>query len=73
MRFFENEKIWKKLVIAILTITILQFGFSKSVRGADNDDNDDYGGILLSPVVGLLVSLGDRCNEYNTFFYNGTR
>lgn len=73
MKFFENEKIWKKLVIAILTITILQFGFSKSVKADNDSGSDSLGATLVSPVIGLFVSLGDRYNEYNTFFNNGPR
>lgn len=56
MKFFENKKIWKKIVIMLLMVLIFQFGFATPVQ-ADDEGNGD---ILLSPVVSLIVALADR-------------
>ena len=59
MKFFENKKICKKIVIMILMVLLFQFGFATPVRAADDSD-EGVGGILLSPIVSLFVALGDR-------------
>ncbi len=56
MKFFENKKIWKKIVIMLLMVLLFQFGFATPVKA----DDTDYGGILLSPIMQLIVALGDR-------------
>ncbi len=56
MKFFESKKIWKKIVIILLMVLLFQFGFATPVRA----DDTDYGGILLSPIMSLVVALGDR-------------
>ncbi len=56
MKFFENKKIWKKIVIMLLMVLLFQFGFATPVQA----DDTDYGGILLSPIMSLIVALGDR-------------
>ena len=37
-------------------VLLFQFGFATPVRA----DDTDYGGILLSPIMSLVVALGDR-------------
>lgn len=59
MKFFENKKICKKIVIMILMVLLFQFGFATPVRAAEDND-EGVGGILLSPIVSLFVALGDR-------------
>lgn len=59
MKFFENKKIWKKIVIMLLIVLLFQFGFAVPVK-ADDEGNGD---ILLSPVVALIVAIADR-NKY---------
>lgn len=59
MKFFENKKICKKIVIMILMVLLFQFGFATPVRATDDND-EGVGGILLSPIVSLFVALGDR-------------
>lgn len=56
MKFFENKKILKKIAIMLLMVLLFQFGFATPVK-ADDEGN---GGILLSPIVALIVALGDR-------------
>lgn len=62
MKFFENKKIWKKVVIMLLLIIFFQFGFATPVHA----DDEDYGGILLSPIMQLIVALGDRFCQPNS-------
>ena len=45
MKFFENKKIWKKVVIMLLLIIFFQFGFATPVKAGD----DGNGGILTGP------------------------
>lgn len=56
MKFFENKKIWKKIVIMLLMVLLFQFGFATPVKAADEGN----GGILISPIVALIVALADR-------------
>ncbi len=63
MKFFENKKIWKKIVIMLLLVLLFQFGLATPVQATDDEG---FGGILLSPIVSLIVALGDRSNEYIT-------
>ena len=56
MKFFENKKIWKKIVIMLLMVLLFQFGFATPVQA----DDEEYGGILLGPIMSLVVALGDR-------------
>ena len=63
MKFFENKKIWKKIVIMLLFIMFFQFALTTTpVMAVEDEDEGDtsYGGILLSPIMSLLVGLGDR-------------
>ncbi len=62
MKFFENKKIWKKIVIMLLFIMFFQFALMVPVKAAPEEEDGDtsYGGILLSPIMSLLVGIGDR-------------
>ena len=40
----------------LLMVLLFQFGFATPVQA----DDTDYGGILLSPIMSLVVALGDR-------------
>lgn len=63
MKFFENKKIWKKIVIMLLFVMFFQFALMATpVMAAEEEDNEDtsFGGILVSPIMSLLVGLGDR-------------
>ena len=55
MKFFENKKIWKKIVIMLLVIMFFQFAFITPVKASA----EEVGGTLLSPVMSLVVGLGD--------------
>lgn len=59
MKFFENKKICKKIVIMILMVLLFQFGFATPVRAAEDND-EGFGGILLGPIMKLVVAIGDR-------------
>lgn len=82
MKFFENKKIWKKIVIMLLVIMFFQFALMVipvQAAPADNADTEEeaddtsFGGILLSPIISLLVGLGDRNNGIYTQYSYGTR
>ena len=60
MKIFTNQKIWKKLVIALLIVLLFQFVNSSPVRAENEKDNGGIGGKLLEPIVDLLVWSGDR-------------
>ena len=62
MKIFENKKVLKKIAIMLLMILFFQFGLATPVQAADDDDG--VGGVLLSPIVSLIVALGDR-SKYN--------
>ena len=55
MKFFTNKKIWEKIILALLFVMLFQFAVMKPVEA----DVVEFGGKLLSPVMSLLVSLGD--------------
>lgn len=55
MKFFTNKSIWSKIVIVLVMIILLQFCLSRPVHAED----DGLGGKLLSPIVSLVLALGD--------------
>ncbi len=59
MKFFENKKIWKKIVIILLIIMLFQFALTTPVVKAEDND-EGVGGILLGPIMKLIVAIGDR-------------
>lgn len=63
MKIFTSQRIWKKLVIMLVSILLFQFSMPKQVHA---DDDMPIGGKLLEPVLDLVVFLGDRSNEYFT-------
>lgn len=69
MKIFTSQKVWKKLVIMLVTIILFQFSMPKQVHA---DDDMPLGGKLLEPVLDLVVFLGDRSNEYFTQFNHVT-
>lgn len=71
MKFFENKKTWKRIVIMLLMVLVFQFGFATPVRA--EEENNDFGGPLLSPIISLIVGLGDRNCRHYTWSHYGTR
>lgn len=55
MKIFTNNNIWKKLVIALLIILSFQVIVMKPVQA----DVVEFGGKLISPIMSLLVTIGD--------------
>lgn len=55
MKFFTNQRIWKKIVIALLVVLLFNALIVKPVQA----DALEFGGKLMSPILSLLVSLGD--------------
>ena len=55
MKFLRNIKeIGRKILIAISIVVLFQFGSAKPVQASD-----DWGGVLLDPIISLITSLGD--------------
>lgn len=59
MRIFTSKSIWKKVVIALLIVLLFQVVVMKPVHA----DVVEFGGKLMSPILSLLVSLGDGIND----------
>lgn len=55
MKIFANKKIWKKIVIIFLIISVFSFTTPEPVSA-------DIGGTLMSPIISLLVGLADGFN-----------
>lgn len=67
MKIFENKSVFKKLIIVLLIIMIFSFCMPKNVKASD----DGIGGKLLSPVIDLLIGLGDGAlNVIHTVVYH---
>ena len=60
MKFFTNKSIWSKIIIVLIFVLIFEFIITKPSLGAEVTDNIvEGGGKLLTPVLSLVVSLGD--------------
>lgn len=60
MKFFTNKSIWTKIIIVLIFIILFEFIVAKPSLGADVVE---FGGKLISPVLSLVVSLGDGILE----------
>lgn len=60
MKFFTNKSIWSKIILVLIFILLFQFALAKPIEAADaSADVVEFGGKLLSPVVSLVVTVGD--------------
>ncbi len=59
MKIFTNKNIGKKLIIALLIVLAFQMIATKPVHA----DVVQFGGKLMSPIMSLIVSLGDGLND----------
>lgn len=55
MKFFTNKSIWTKIIIVLIFVILFEFCVSRPVQAED----DGIGGKLLSPIVSLVLALGD--------------
>ena len=55
IKFFTNKKIWEKVLLALIFVILFQFAVMEPVQA----DVVEFGGKLISPILSLLVSLGD--------------
>lgn len=55
MKFFTNKKIWEKVILALLFVMLFQFAVMQPVQA----DVVEFAGKLTSPILSLLVTLGD--------------
>lgn len=56
MKIFTNKSIWKKIVIALLIVLLFQTVVMQPVHAGDGVE---FAGKLMSPILSLLVGLGD--------------
>ena len=73
MKLFENKEIFKKIIIAFLTVFLLQYivpvnftfaepiddEFASETEDVENTEDSDWGGLLFTPIQNLLLALGD--------------
>ena len=60
MKFFTNKSIWSKIIIVLIFVLLFEFVVAKPTLGADEVAKGlEFGGKLLSPVLSLVVTLGD--------------
>ncbi len=60
MKFFTNKSIWSKIIIVLIFVLVFEFIITKPTLGSEVTDNIvEGGGKLLTPVLSLVVSLGD--------------
>ena len=57
MKFFTKKSIWTKIVIVLIFVMLIEFAIPKDSLG--EFDGLEFGGKLVSPIMSLLVSLGD--------------
>lgn len=58
MKFFTNKSIWTKIIIVLIFVILFEFVVTKPSLGATSDILE-WGGKLLSPVLSLVVTVGD--------------
>ena len=58
MKFFTNKKIWSKIVIVLIFVLVFQFIVTKP-SVAEDSWPIEFGGKLLSPIMSLVVTIGD--------------
>ena len=63
MEIFTNQKICKKIIMALVIVILFQFSVPKQVQA---DEDVTLGGKLLQPVLDLVIFLGDRSNKFIT-------
>ena len=61
MKFFTNKSIWTKIIIVLIFILVFEFVVSKPSLG--KMDMVEFGGKLVSPIVSLVIALGDGVIE----------
>lgn len=60
MKFFTNKSIWTKIIIVLIFVILFEFVVTKPSLGAEVTDSVvEGGGKLLTPVVSLVVTIGD--------------
>lgn len=60
MKLFTNKKVWSKIIVILIFLLLFQFvSVNYTFAGDDDDVVLEVGGKLLSPILSLLVGLGD--------------
>lgn len=59
MKLFTNKKVWSKIIVILIFLLLFQFVSVNYTFATDDDVVLEVGGKLLSPILSLLVGLGD--------------
>lgn len=63
MNIFKNKFLIKLIATLCLFLALISFGAPTTVHADPGDDDDGWGGVLITPVVKLLTALGDGVME----------
>ena len=65
MKFFTNKSIWTKIIIVLIFVLLFEFVVAKPTLADGEGVNTgiEFGGKLLSPILSLVVTLGDAAME----------
>ena len=60
MKFFTNKSIWSKIIIVLIFVLVFEFIVAKPTLADDYvAEGIEFGGKLLSPILSLIVTIGD--------------
>lgn len=59
MKLFTNKKVWSKIIVILIFLLLFQFVSVNYTFATGDDVVLEVGGKLLSPILSLLVGLGD--------------
>ena len=65
MKFFTNKSIWSKIIIVLIFVLVFEFIVAKPTLAEDEGVNTgiEFAGKLMSPILSLVVTLGDAAME----------
>lgn len=63
MNIFKNKFLIKLIATLCLFLALISFGAPTTVHADPGDDDDGWGGVLITPVVKLLTAFGDGVME----------
>ncbi len=57
MKIFENKGLFKKILIVLVAIILIEYSVPTNISKADSDS--DWGGVLFKPIQSFLLAIGD--------------
>ena len=65
MKFFTNKSIWSKIIIVLIFVLLFEFVVAKPTLADGEGVNTgiEFAGKLMSPILSLVVTLGDAVME----------